>query len=294
MRWTREQDRELRRQYALHKKSELPAILNRSLSSIVNRIHTLQFKKPGHYFSAVEDAVIRKEYPGRFTGEVAKLLGRTPTQVYQRANRLGVSKTPECAAALRAQGGRVGSLHPKSIAARIQKGNVPPNKGLRRPGWFRGRMRETQFKKGERTGAAQRKWRPVGTISMRDGYLMMKVKDEPESVAGKGAHSTNWMYVHKMVWESARGMIPAGHRIWWKDGNHENCAIENLELLSDKEHMARTTIHNWPPELKQVVMLKGALKHRITTLRKKERADAKQQNVGPSRPSVQNARRAAR
>lgn len=48
----------------------------------------------------------------------------------------------------------------------------PFNKGLRRPGWHVGRMRETQFRKGERSGIAAKNWRPIGTIRTDpDGYL---------------------------------------------------------------------------------------------------------------------------
>ncbi|MGB2633890.1 MAG: HNH endonuclease signature motif containing protein [Candidatus Acidiferrum sp.] len=124
--------------------------------------------------------------------------------------------------------------------------------------WSRGRMRETQFKKGQRS----QNYLPVGTIKANwDGYLRIKVSDIPHN--GAGAHDKNWEFVHKRVWEAAHGPIPKGHRIWWKDGNHENCALENLELLSDKEHMARTTVHTLPKDLVEVIQLKGALKRRI-------------------------------
>jgi hypothetical protein len=84
---------------------------------------------------------------------------------------------------------------------------------------------------------------PVGTVKPNaDGYLRMKVSDFPEPPGERGANSPNWKFLHVMVWEDAHGRIPKGHRIWWKDRNHKNCALENLELLSDKEHMARTTI----------------------------------------------------
>jgi len=39
-----------------------------------------------------------------------------------------------------------------------------------------------------------------------------------------------------------------GLYIWWKDGNHRNCALENLELLSGADHMARTTVHKVSPK----------------------------------------------
>jgi HNH endonuclease len=219
--------------------------------------------------------------------KVSAIVGRTIHAVERKAHKLGLRKTAEYLASPDAcrlrRGDQVGK------AFRYPKGHVPANKGLRRPGWHVGRMRETQFKKGERTGAAQAKWCPVGTIKMRDGFLMMKVKDEHQDIAGKGAYSTNWMYVHKMVWESKRGMISRGHRIWWKDGNHENCAIENLELLSGVEHMKRTTIQNWPAPLKQVAMLTGALKRKIKTQIRKRRTNDRAEERGNKKQTVRSA-----
>jgi len=138
-------------------------------------------------------------------------------------------------------------------------------------------MQSTQFKKGEITGSALARLKPVGTVVMRDGYMMMKVKAEPETVAGKGAHSTNWMYVHKMVWESANGMIPKGWRMW-KDGDHLNCSLDNLELVSGRDHVMRTSIQNFPPELRKTYQLIGALKRKLKNRKKKrENIDGREQ-----------------
>jgi hypothetical protein len=201
--------------------------------------------------------------------------------VHRLAYKLGLRKTEEYLAGPDAcrlrRGDNVGSAH------RFKKGQIPHNKGLRRPGYSvgRGRMQTTQFKKGMRS----RNWLPIGTVRKDSyGYLRRKIT---EGVGGS-RNTKVWEFVHRRVWEDAHGPIPKGHWIWWKDGDHANCALENLELLTDKEHMGRTTIHNLPAPLKQVIQLTGALKRKINTKRKKE--NAKEQNVGPAEPSVRRAR----
>jgi hypothetical protein len=270
---------------------EIAEQLGRSRAAVKSHATVIGLRRGTHKpFSASEIKKLREIFPHMTSQKVAVILGRNVHAVERKAHSLGLRKTPSHLASPDAcrlrRGDQVGR------AFRFPKGHVPANKGLRRPGYSlgRGRMRETQFKKGERSGAAQAKWCPVGTIKMRDGYLMMKVKDEHQDIAGKGAHSTNWMYVHKMVWESERGMIQRGHRIWWKDGNHENCAIENLELLSDVEHMKRTTIQNWPVPLRQVAMLTGALKRKIKIQIRKRGANDRAKERGNEKQDVRSAR----
>lgn len=46
--------------------------------------------------------------------------------------------------------------------------------------------------------------------------------------------------IHRIVWEAFNGSIPAGHHIHHKDGNINNFALDNLELVSSPHH---TVIH---------------------------------------------------
>ena len=207
-------------------------------------------------WTAAEIADLRRLYPTAWPRYLERHFGRSIQKIHAAAAHYDIKKARDFLRNV----GRITASHPRAVAARFSRGHVPANKGLRRPGWFRGRMRETQFKKGNRPHT----WLPVGTIELNtDGYLRMKVRDDPERMAGVGASTTNWMFIHRMVWESAHGPIPSGHRIWWKDGNHLNCALENLELRNGREHMAQTTIHNLPDPLKQVIYLNAALKRRI-------------------------------
>ena len=116
-------------------------------------------------------------------------------------------------------------------------------------------MASTQFKKGQPCRNAM----PMFSFRWCDGYLVLKTgAPTPKPITG-------WEYVHKLVWEQANGPLPDWRlaRIWWKDGDHGNCSLSNLELVTAGEHMRRTTIHNLPLELKSTILQAGVLKRRI-------------------------------
>lgn len=47
------------------------------------------------------------------------------------------------------------------------------------------------------------------------------------------------MYLHHLVWMQHHGPIPRGYKVCFKDGNHRNCAIENLELLTQSQQSSK-------------------------------------------------------
>lgn len=261
--WTRTQDVLLRKLWAYAEMRNMVWTLHKTEAAIRNRAHNLGLhgryanRKP---YSAAEKRRLRKLFPRMSSFKVAKRMKRSVCSVNGMATKFGLHKTAKYLASPDAcrlrRGDNVGEPF------RFRPGHVPANKGLRRPGYAPGRMAETQFKKGQRTGAANSNWRPIGTVVFNaDGYLIRKIADEPH--AGVGATNRNWEFVHKRVWEDAHGPIPKGYRIWWKDGNHANCALENLELVSEKDSMLRKSIHRLPPELKDTIMLAGRLKRII-------------------------------
>lgn len=50
---------------------------------------------------------------------------------------------------------------------------------------------------------------------------------------------------HRWVWEKKYGKIPKGYEIHHIDGNKRNNSIDNLELLTPKEHSAKHKHHAW-------------------------------------------------
>lgn len=202
--------------------------------------------------------LLRRKYPSTLTSELAHELQRPLSGVHRKAAALGLRKSDEFLST--AASGRLQRGSSLGISGRFQKGHVPANKGLRRPGWAPGRMRETQFKKGQSCGAANENWVPIGTeVLDHDGYLKRKVSDDPTL-----ASRFNWRYVHVLEWERANGRpVPAEHAVVFRNGDKTDIRPENLELLNRRELMARNTVHNLPPELVEVVRLKGVLQRQI-------------------------------
>jgi HNH endonuclease len=54
------------------------------------------------------------------------------------------------------------------------------------------------------------------------------------------------LYLHHVIWEENNGPIPLGFKVCFKDGNHLNCTIGNLELLSNSDQVRKyaTKGHN--------------------------------------------------
>ena len=219
----------------------------------------LKLKKARVHQPWTEDqkAVVRREYAKTETMALAKRLNRTPGQIHQMAATLGQKKSHEFLSAVARE-----KLLKRGAPYRFKRRHIPWNKGLKHPkGWAPGRMAETQFKKGERSGQA----RPVGTISVDgEGYRRMKVREyrPGEQTYGFGNDKV-WPLLHHWTWEQARGPIPPGHKIAFIDKDRGNCTLENLELISDAEMMRRNSVHNLPKDLELVIQLAGALQRQL-------------------------------
>jgi len=214
-----------------------------------------RFRAGKRLWNPEDDALLVARYPHERTTAIARALRRTLVSTYARARNLGLQKSAEYLASPAAcrlrRGGNVGA------AGRFTKGHVPANKGLRRPGWAPGRMRETQFRKGERRGVAVRLYRPIGTERIsKDGYLERKVNDDLPLQA-------RWRAVHLVLWESVHGPVPKGHAIAFLNRDRRDIRIDNLTCITRRELMARNTVHNLPKPLAEAVLLLGALNRRI-------------------------------
>jgi hypothetical protein len=261
--WTADDEARLRELYPKLQRRDLAGLFGvRSLAAICSRAKLLCLKKTRERkkWTAAEDAKLRELWPNTPTHKIALVIGCTRLSAEHRGNHLGLAKSVEYIR-------KFCRLQPGSVPPnKGKKGPPSPNKGLRRPGVFRGRMRETQFRKGEQPHNTLPLWSfRINT----DGYLLLKTgKPGPKPNNG-------WEFVHKMVWEQAHGPLPPWNeaRLWWKDGDRTNCALANLELVTGKEHMARTTVHNLPAPLVEVIQLKGALTRKIRNREKKQNGE---------------------
>lgn len=210
----------------------------------------------------MDEAELARLYPDYPASALAVTFGCSEEQIYRKAAHMGLEKSEAFKAGPMA-GRWTGN---EGIAYRFQKGQEPPNKGLRRPGWSPGRMGETQFKKGEMSGAAQHNYVPIGTERLsKDGYLERKVTDDHPVPARR------WVGVHRIVWEAANGPIPAGFAVAFLQGKRTAVAAEitldRLELVSRAELMRRNSYHtNFPKEVAQLIQLKGAINRKINRL----------------------------
>lgn len=173
-----------------------------------------------HPWTLEEDAFLLQHYHLRgphWCSEAMQALGykRTRSAVDNRGFKLG----------LRYIGPPLG---------RRQKGSIPTNKGQKMSKERYAKSAPTMFKKGNRTGAANINYVPVGHESWRADYMYVKVAEK------------KWVQKHRLLWEKHHGPIPAGHLVVFRDGNPHNIRLDNLELITKKEHCTRNRWGNGP------------------------------------------------
>lgn len=218
-------------------------------------------------YTPKELGIIRRDYADMPTAVIAKRLNRTLSSVYQAAYNMGLFKSETYLASPLAcrlrRGDKVGA------ATRFKPGQAAHNKGLRRPGWGPGRMKSTQFAKGQ----MPHNWHPVGYERLtKEGYLQRKVADTGSTV-------DDYVEVHRLLWEEHKGPIPPGLVLVFKDRDKTNIVLENLECITRRELMDRNSVHRLPKELADLIQLNGALKRKLRNLSEK-------QNAGSAQPSL--------
>jgi HNH endonuclease len=217
-----------------------------------------RFRAGKRLWSRSDDKAMRQIYPHLSTTEVARRLRRSVQAIYARADILNLRKSETYLASPEAcrlrRGDNVGARF------RYEKGHIPANKGLRRPGWSAGRMKETQFKKGMRSGKAAEHVMTVGSTRLVEGYVYVKVSEVPNV-----PYTVNWKAQHHLIWTQAYGPIPRGCVLIFRNGDRLDVRLDNLECVSRRALMARNTIHNLPPALARTIQLLGALNRQIRT-----------------------------
>ena len=209
-------------------------------------------------WSVEDERRLRALYPDTLTAALAARLRRSLAATYQRARQLHVAKSEAylaSPAACRLR--RRGDEHP-GRATQFPKGHVPANKGLRRPGYAPGRMAETQFRKGQRSGKAAEHLMPIGSTRLIDGYRYRKVSEVPNV-----PYTVNWKLESVLIWEAAHGPVPPGHAVAFSNGDKGDVRLETLELVSRRELLRRNSIHRLPPALVETIQALGALTRQI-------------------------------
>lgn len=215
---------------------------------------------PKRYWLPGEIVFLREKYPDSRTDALAAVLGRSVSVVYQKAAALGLVKSDAYRASPDAcrlrRGGNVGEAH------RFKPGQPSWSKGTKGLVGVQEGCRATQFKAGGMQGAAQHNYVPIGTLRLsKDGYLERKVTDDHPVPARR------WTAVHRLVWEAANGPVPPGHVVVYRPGRKTVdlalITLDAIELVTRAELMARNSIHQLPPQLAEVVHLRGRLTRAI-------------------------------
>lgn len=125
----------------------------------------------------------------------------------------------------------------------FRKHHTPWNQG--RKGWCPEKCRATQFRPGTIRGAAARKYRKVGSVTIRRDVdkgvgkprkprlsRWIKVRDD-------GPRQDRYIPLARYLWERQHGPVPEGFFVVHADNDTMNDSLENLILVDRKELMAR-------------------------------------------------------
>lgn len=174
-------------------------------------------------------------FPTTTNIQLAEQFGVTKSTVVRLAKRHGWKKDPVYMREVRTRIAEYGKKY--------EKGHDPWNKGL------------TGITKNYPSEVPHRR-SPLGSERQKEGVTYVKVED--------GVGYRGWKRKHRVIWEEAHGEIPPGYLLFFKDGNPQNCVLDNLELVSPAENARNNNLHTlYPKELCSVILTLGYLKSKI-------------------------------
>lgn len=199
------------------------------------------------YYSPAEHAYLRTHYANTPNPILAKVLGRSPRNVAQKARKMGLEKSEEF---MQQQGGR------------FALGLQPWNKGRSGTTGTQEACKATQFKAG-RPAEQAANYRPIGSIRIAKGGILEQKTTDDRSLCP----ARRWKSVHSLVWERDVGQIPDGHIVVFKPGQHtttlQDITADRLECITRRENMMRNTCHRYGKEIAELIQLRGAINRQI-------------------------------
>jgi hypothetical protein len=135
----------------------------------------------------------------------------------------------------------------RSIATQFKFGFTLWNKG--KVGWYPKGSEVSRFKPGCIRGNAARKYKHVGSISIRRDHAPRRTRDRinarpgPErryiKVRDDGPPQERWVPLARYCWEKEHGPIPAGMLVVHIDGDTMNDKPDNLGLMDRAGNLKR-------------------------------------------------------
>jgi len=156
------------------------------------------------------------------------------------------------------------------------KGCVPPNKG--RKGWSAPGTEATRFKKGSVPHTVL----PVGTYTTTTARRKFNKRnnryyDIPSYWRLKVA-DRQWVFVHRMEWESEHGPIEKGHAVIFVDGDSLNPSLDNLDCI-DRGTLGILNRHSeWATssgEIRRTILAKAKLQRAVGISEQRSRTGPK-------------------
>lgn len=211
-------------------------------------------------WSEEELATLARMWPTHTAPEIRAVIPhRSLGSIYEAVHRLGLQKDPEWQAMRRKR--ETENLRKHGKQYRFRKGQKPHNKGRKGITGSHPNTQKSWFKKGFDNGKSL----PVGTERVNtDGYLMRKVDNKPH--AGRDG---NWRFVHRELWIEHHGPIPKSHAVVFRNGDKLDVRLENLELVSRIELMARNSFTNYPEEVQAAIRAQSRLTRVLNTERRR-------------------------
>lgn len=204
---------------------------------------------------------IRQLYTDHTAIEISKILEISIYKVRNKAYSMGLRKDIEW---IRENARKNILSNPEHPARKCQfkKGHNSANKGKKLREYCSPetveKILQTTFKKNH--VPANHKEVGYERVSV-DGYIERKV-----------AEPNKFRLLHRIIWEEHNGPIAKGYNIQFKDGNRQNCTIENLYIISRSDQLKNeNSFHaRYPEEIKMAIHAKAALTRNINRIIKEE------------------------
>jgi hypothetical protein len=157
-----------------------------------------------------EDAILKEHYrDGRHAAKAALYKAGFERSIFAIANRAKKLKVRS------------------HSTGHFPKGHKTWNKGRAMPPEVRAKVSKTWFKKGNIPHTV----RHDGAVSWRED------KDTGNFYKWVRTSLGKWEMAHRVLWRQTYGEIPSDHIVKFIDGDQTNVKIDNLKLVTRKEHL---------------------------------------------------------